>query len=171
VFVGAPQRIGGVQARSTPWTFTFNAVFGFWLVGFAVFDPEFAVGDRFWGFAIACVGIVASVCLCVRLSELQSRAAQSCSALLVRWGEASMAIFVAHTLASAAIRIGLVKTLHVEDVTVHLLLGTVAGIGIPWALFLLSKRYHVPYLFAWPTQRRNAALTRPSRISIDGPAT
>jgi hypothetical protein len=84
-----------------------------------------------------------------------------------------MAIFVAHTLASAAVRIGLVNVLHVRNAALHLTLGTLVGIAVPWLLFVLSQRLGFPYLFEWPsrTSTRKPAADRPSHPSVESPAT
>ncbi len=98
----------------------------------------------------ALAGGAASLCLA---SAIASQAGHL-SRLLAVWGEASMAIFVAHTLASAAMRIALSKGLQVEQAWVHLVLGTLVGIAVPWALYSWGKRNHFPYAFEWPLAPR-----------------
>jgi fucose 4-O-acetylase-like acetyltransferase len=170
VYLGAPQRIGLVDASPSRSALGFSALFGYLLVGVAVFHQGIPVEARLWALAVACVGIVASVGLCVLLLQLTSPLARFTSARLLRWGEASMAIFVAHTLASAAVRVFLVKALHIENAAVQLVLGTAAGIGLPLALLVFSKRFHLPYLFEWPTRPRRVPLGRSSRPTLESPA-
>jgi fucose 4-O-acetylase-like acetyltransferase len=72
--------------------------------------------------------------------------------LLAEWGRRSLAIYVAHTIVSAAVRIGLQRGAHVTSVGVHLALGTVAGIVGPVLLDRIARRYRVP-LFDLPGRR------------------
>ncbi len=171
VFVGAPTRIDLVE-RGRPAGYLGAVLLGYALVAFAAFQRATPLNKGIVAPLVAATGILASISLCVLLSHIKRPAAAACSAILVRWGEASMAIFVAHTLASAAVRIGLDKVLHVRDAGVHFVLGTVVGIGVPWALFMLSKRWAFPYLFEWPmrARRRESTLARSSRPSMESPA-
>lgn len=57
-----------------------------------------------------------------------------------------MAVFIAHVLFTAAMRITLMR-LGVDQVGTHLLLGTVIGVGGPLVLLWLSHRLRVPWLF------------------------
>jgi fucose 4-O-acetylase-like acetyltransferase len=181
VFFGSAERVDTVDRGLTS-TYLPLVLLGYPAVGWAVYAPLISEQDRMLRVGVACLGILASVSLCVLLTRvrpsLASRArglastVQACSSLLVRWGEASLAIFVAHTLASAAVRIGLLNVLHVRNVALHLVLGTVVGIAVPWALYILSKWLAIPYLFEWPaTPRvRETGLERSSRPSVESPA-
>ncbi len=55
-------------------------------------------------------------------------------------GQASMAIFLAHTMFSAGVRIVLVMA-GIADPVVHLVLGTLAGLAGPLALWAAARRY------------------------------
>jgi fucose 4-O-acetylase-like acetyltransferase len=67
-------------------------------------------------------------------------------------GQNSMPIFLMHTIVSAAIRIILQKFLGIESIVVHLVLGCIGGIYIPFLLYkyLLAKRFG--FLFAYPAR-------------------
>ncbi len=62
-------------------------------------------------------------------------------------GRLSLEIYVAHTLCSSAIRIGLQKGLNLNEPWLHLSVGTVAGVAGPIVLVWLSGRVGFPYLF------------------------
>jgi fucose 4-O-acetylase-like acetyltransferase len=64
-------------------------------------------------------------------------------------GRASLAIFVAHTLASAAVRIGLQKWLGVEDVTLHVVAGVFVGTYAPFLLYCATQQGAGRFLFEW----------------------
>jgi fucose 4-O-acetylase-like acetyltransferase len=96
------------------------------------------------GFAVAVCGIAASVALGVLLSRVGRLG-------FVRvLGTYSLEIYVAHTIASAGLRIVLQKVLKVHDVSAHVAIGTVGGIVLPLILGLLCRRYHADFLFRFP---------------------
>jgi hypothetical protein len=68
-------------------------------------------------------------------------------------GVYSLEIYVAHTIASAGIRIALQKGLKVQDVNVHIILGTVGGLLLPLILNSLCRRFHAEYVFRIPRRR------------------
>jgi uncharacterized membrane protein YcfT len=96
------------------------------------------------GTAITLCGIAASVALAVLLSR-----AGSFDFVRVL-GTYSLEIYVAHTIASASIRIALQKVLKVQDVTAHLAIGTIGGIVFPLLLAVLCRRFHAEFLFRFP---------------------
>jgi hypothetical protein len=67
--------------------------------------------------------------------------------LLATLGRYSLQIYVAHTIASAGVRIVLAKVFRIGDPSIHLILGTIAGLLVPLALALLSERWHFEFLF------------------------
>jgi len=69
------------------------------------------------------------------------------------WGKESLAIYCAHTLASAGVRIGLKSVLHLSSPGIHLALGVLVGLCGPLALVWLTKRFRFPYLFELPRRR------------------
>lgn len=68
-------------------------------------------------------------------------------------GRYSLEIYVAHTIASAGVRIALLKFGNISDPALHLVLGTVAGLGLPIALALLLEKVGFP--FGFTLGRRN----------------
>jgi fucose 4-O-acetylase-like acetyltransferase len=89
-------------------------------------------------------GIAASIALAVLLSR-------SGGLNIVRiLGAYSLEIYVAHTIASAGIRIALQKVMKVQDVTAHVAIGTVGGIALPLLMGLLCRRFHADFLFRIP---------------------
>jgi fucose 4-O-acetylase-like acetyltransferase len=65
-------------------------------------------------------------------------------------GRMSLQVYLLHTTAAGFTRIGLQKILGIQDLYVHLLLGTVVGIGAPLAMAYLIERYRIPGLFSAP---------------------
>ena len=91
--------------------------------------------------AIAVCGITASVALAVLLSRMRG-------ADFVRMmGVRSLEIYVAHTIASAGLRITLVKAFSTHNIAAHVIIGTVGGIVLPMLLSRLCQRYHADFLF------------------------
>jgi fucose 4-O-acetylase-like acetyltransferase len=81
-------------------------------------------------------------------------------------GVHSMEIFLAHTIASAGIRVILEKVLKVENAVVHIVLGTVGGIVLPLCLVWVCRRGNAEFLFRLP--RRSAARTGGSAFAATG---
>ncbi len=69
-------------------------------------------------------------------------------------GRASLPIFVAHVLATAATRMLLVGVVHTRNLPIHLALGTIAGLVFPMLLDATARRFGMGWLFAW---KRNGA--------------
>ena len=76
---------------------------------------------------------------------------------LAMLGQASLAIYCVHTIASAGIRIALQKVLRTDNAAIHFLMGTLAGLYLPLGLIWLSRRTPFPDLFELP-RRRDASL-------------
>lgn len=91
-------------------------------------------------------GVLASLALAMSLSE---------SLRLTRglaWiGRLSLEIYLVHTLASATMRAVLLHGFKVQDVTLHLLLASAAGIVIPVAMVLISRRLQLRHIFRFGT--------------------
>ena len=96
------------------------------------------------GLAVTLCGISASLALAVLLGR--TRGADFIRVM----GVHSLEIYVAHTIASAGIRIVLQKALKIQDATLHILLGTGCGILLPLILSRLCRRYHAEFLFRAP---------------------
>lgn len=100
-----------------------------------------------------CLGVVAVVAASALLSRV-TVVAES----LAYVGVHSLEIFLAHTLATAGVRIALSK-IGLTDPMLHLLLGTIAGVVVPLALWLLTRRY-LPWLWQAPKVLTQAPLSR-----------
>ena len=89
-------------------------------------------------------GIVATLALALLLTRIPLA-----SRSFTLMGRASLAIYVAHVIPAAALRI-LLQKLHIHSIPLHLLLGVSAGVLAPLALFVWTQRHRFPYVFTWP---------------------
>ena len=135
------ERIG---ALSRAWTAAIVVV-GFGLV--TAFLRLNLLEQREAGMAAALAGSAAVIALS---SWVARRGAVPAVSL---WGRESLAIYCAHTLASAGVRIGLKSVAHVENPGIHLALGMLVGLYGPLALVWITKRLGFPYLFELPRRR------------------
>ncbi len=159
VFFGAPRRLRAALQHASA-SLLAVALLGFGAVALAL--TQGLLETRLLGLVAALAGVSASLCLAVVIARHMRLLSRS----LATWGQASLAIFVAHTMASAATRIALSKALHIDDVWVHLVAGTLVGIAAPLALYSWSKRRDFPYLFEWPLTQRKAALPEPAQNAL-----
>jgi len=90
---------------------------------------------------LAFIGIAASIQIAMVVSRTGS------AAFFHGWGVLSLEIFVAHTIFSAAIRVVLLRLLHVTDPSVHFVAGVVAGIAGPLVLVAACRRVGAMRLF------------------------
>jgi fucose 4-O-acetylase-like acetyltransferase len=94
----------------------------------------------------ALLGMAATVLVSMAIARISS----------LRWlaycGLFSLQIYVAHTLASAGVRIAM-KRVGVHDPSVHLVLGTLAGIVLPILLLQVVNKIGFKYAFTWPIAR------------------
>lgn len=74
-------------------------------------------------------------------------------ATLEFWGRLSLEIYVAHTIASAGVRVLLKSGLHHSGLATHIALGVLAGMLVPIALHLLARRLGVRFLFTLPAAK------------------
>jgi fucose 4-O-acetylase-like acetyltransferase len=81
-----------------------------------------------------------------------TRIASAIASYIAQWGRLSLEIYVAHTIASALCRMVLQKLFHINDPSIHILLGLGIGLYGPIALHSLSRRQHWPYLFSLKTR-------------------
>lgn len=93
------------------------------------------------------------------------------SVLLCRWpsgltaglrtlGQASMAIYLLHVLAGAAVRAALSKGLHIHDLSIHLMAGLAMGLAVPWWVHRQASTPWLAWMFAppsWLSRRKDAA--------------
>ena len=81
---------------------------------------------------------------------------------IVFLGRHSLEIYVAHTIASAAVRITLLRLAHISDPALHLLLGTLAGLFFPVALAVFFQRVGFRYGFSLPDSSIAPAMINPA---------
>jgi fucose 4-O-acetylase-like acetyltransferase len=98
------------------------------------------------GAAVATCGTAASVGLAVLLSRFRGWS------FVRTLGLYSLEIFVAHTIASAGLRILLQKGLRVDDPATHIVVGTLGGLLLPLMLIGLCRRFGAEWLFRMPTR-------------------
>jgi fucose 4-O-acetylase-like acetyltransferase len=116
-----------------------------WLAGFAVISwgamtqaDALLQSNILW----AVPGVLASLVLAMSLSPnlWLSRG--------LAWiGRLSLEIYLVHTLASATMRAILLHGLKIQDVTLHLVLASLAGVAIPIAMVLISRRFQLRHIF------------------------
>jgi fucose 4-O-acetylase-like acetyltransferase len=77
-------------------------------------------------------------------------------------GALTLPIFVAQVIVAAAVRVALLRGAHVQNLGVHLLLGTLFGLAVPVILDAAARRAGFNYLFSFGTtksERRKAPTT------------
>lgn len=112
----------------------------------------FGLSDAVWAVPwLAVVGTL-GVLAVSRSLENAGRAAW-----LLRLGELSLPVYVAHTLGTAAARIVLSKGAHVDNLAVHVVVGMAAGLALPLALHTVARRARFRYLFTLPAPEQRAA--------------
>lgn len=79
-------------------------------------------------------------------------------ALLARIGNASLGIYLMHVLTGSGVRIVLHKFLGVDSAAVHLVLGTIVGVGLPLLAIGVMNKYGLACLFAPPRSLSMSAL-------------
>lgn len=114
---------------------------GFAVIAFATLKNLQA--NNLIAFLLAFLGIGSTMCL----SIFSARSNQF--KFIQTWGIFSLAIFVAHTIASGIARIILQKLLGITEPWIHLLIGTGVGIYLSIALVLLGERLKFPYFFTY----------------------
>lgn len=112
--------------------------------------------SRFWpnpSQALALgAAILGSIATCLLAIGLERH-----TPFLKTWGALSLQIYVAHTLSSAGIRIALGRILGIQNPWIHLLGGTLAGIGLPLLLVEICRRVGFEYAFTLrPPKPRSA---------------
>ena len=76
---------------------------------------------------------------------------------LATLGRFSMAIYLVHILAGSGCRVVLQKMLGVTDLSLHLFLGTLAGLLLPILFYQVCMQFKLSFLFAVPRVRTIAA--------------
>ncbi|WP_085317573.1 acyltransferase family protein [Derxia lacustris] len=106
--------------------------------------------------ASAGIGLVAVGCMCLE-------AAADRLGWLAALGASSMAIYLAHILATAGTRVLLLHALHVRDYWTHMLVGSVCGLLLPLLAARLAPALRLDWLFGVP-----AALSLERRLGRGG---
>ena len=100
------------------------------MVGVAPVPP---LAGNVLGLALAGISVLSVITLCRWLERFRLD-------WLARLGQASLAIYVMHILAGSSIRIILQKFIGIDWVAVHLVVGTLAGMGLPLIVLRLADR-------------------------------
>ncbi len=131
--------------RQTPAHYRYaGVILGFGMTSLAaiMIPDRLLMSNAFW--ALPC--LLASLLLAMSLNP---------QAILTRglaWlGAISLEIFLVHTLASATMRALLLHGFKIHDVVIHLLLATLAGVLIPIAMVLISRRLKLRHIFRFGT--------------------
>jgi fucose 4-O-acetylase-like acetyltransferase len=93
--------------------------------------------------AAAFIGIAFVISLSIYLQNINN------SNILKQLGFLAMPIYLAHALGSAGARIVLSKAFHVQNISMHLLIGCIVAVAFPVLLFILTNRLGFPYLFTF----------------------
>jgi fucose 4-O-acetylase-like acetyltransferase len=110
-------------------------------------EPARTVTTILLGLLASCAGTLVVLAVAALLGKLPEGTAGRVAAP----GRNSLAIFLAHIIAAAGSRILLVR-LGVDDVVVHLVVGTAMGVGGPMLLLTMANRVGFPYLFQAPSR-------------------
>ena len=137
-------------------------VLGYGAVAAAVARPPGDGLSSISGPAFALCGITASVALAVLLSRVRG------SDFVRVMGIHSLEIYVAHTIASAGLRIALVKGLSSHNIAAHVAIGTAGGIALPVLLSRLCRRHHAGFLFRFPARAERPENRRSAGNATDG---
>ena len=145
VLVGSGRAMSGLQRIKTQ-TLLIVTGCGFLAVGLAVWfnlAEELLLKPE-----VALFGIVASVALAILLERF------NVTCFVEQWGRSSLEIYVAHTIASAILRIVLQKVCGFKEPIAHLVVGTAVGIYAPIALKTICHRIGFRYMFTLRSNRQ-----------------
>ncbi|NES80202.1 MAG: acyltransferase [Moorea sp. SIO2B7] len=122
-------------------TLSFVMISGFLGVALAV---TFNLVEQTWAIPlIAMLGITASISLAILLEKSDT------AYFVEQWGRLSLEIYVAHTIASAILRIVLQKFFGFVEPITHVVLGTAIGIYAPILLVMICQRIGFRYMFTF----------------------
>lgn len=94
------------------------------------------------GFLVAFLGIGFTLCLSIALARIKALD-------FIRYlGVLSLQIYVVHLLVVVGVRIILQKGLHVNNIILHILVATIAGIILPVILYIVTEKIQFPYFFS-----------------------
>lgn len=158
VFFFAGTAIGYPKIRGLVATLTSARILALTLVAVALFsllisvtvaapptvnDPARTLPEVFWGVNASIAGVLGIL----GISSLLGRAPA------VRWlsfiGQRSLEVFLAHIIVASGMRIVLLSA-GVEDLVLHVIAGTLAGVVLPLALWWTCRRAGFPWLFELP---------------------
>ena len=103
-----------------------------------------------YGYTYADKGIFLLVLALVSISFTISFLTRFPSRLLAYIGGASMAIYLMHILAGSGVRVILNKLFIVDELIVHIVVGTLAGVILPLIALKLIGILKIPYVFSAP---------------------
>lgn len=129
------------------------------LVLFTTATPPTSDGD---GRTVVTVvlGVVASTAGLLAVLAWARVVSGAATGWLAFLGKRSLEIFLAHIIAAAGTRIGL-TLIGVDNPSAQILVGLVAGVGLPLVMWAVLRRLRFPWLFSAPS-----FLTRTGRESI-----
>jgi fucose 4-O-acetylase-like acetyltransferase len=139
-FMLAANRVNGIRFRSHS-----MALYVFW-VTLAIAWVSLAAPDGL----LKLVAAVAGIILTAVASLFLTRRPLLVSRALAFLGSIALPIYLAHILAGSGMRIVLHKGLGVDLVWLHLVLGLVAGVLLPWAFWIVTKRLGQGWLWSLP---------------------
>lgn len=120
-----------------------------------VFAHHFGDATSAWAVPAGLAGIALALELAFRVSEPRNQRTgeRHRGHVLARWletlGVASMPIYLMHIFVTAGTRMTLLR-LGIDNVGVHLVLGTLAGVVVPVAVYVLALRLRVARLIGLP---------------------
>jgi peptidoglycan/LPS O-acetylase OafA/YrhL len=133
------------RLRATPRSLAWIGLFlGFALTGWGAVNVTTSLlgASMLW----AMPGLVASLWLAMSLPTHWPL-----TQALAWMGRLSLEIYLVHTLASATTRVILLHGFQIRNVTLHLILSLLAGILIPMALVLMTRRLQWRHIFRFGT--------------------
>lgn len=139
-FMLAANRVNGIRFRSHS-----MVLYVFW-VALAIAWVSLVAPDGL----LKLVAAVAGIFLTAVASLFLARRPLLVSRALAFLGSIALPIYLAHILAGSGMRIVLHKGLGIELVWLHLVLGLVAGVLLPWAFWTISKRLGQGWLWSLP---------------------
>lgn len=115
------------------WWVEFSAIVAWFAVTTGIATPSNHDYFSFWGLPSAVLGIVFVVMLSLKLNGMLR-------SILAELGKASMPIYVMHVFATAGTRIALSRMQVTDSPSLHLLIGTTAGVLGPYIVYKLLSR-------------------------------
>ncbi|WP_176039385.1 acyltransferase family protein [Burkholderia stabilis] len=125
------------------------------LVAAIVFAHGFGSATSIWAVPAAFAGIVLALQLAHRYASQPARAAW-----LASIGCASMPIYLMHIFVMAGARIVLMR-MGITSLAAHLALGTLAGVAIPMAVYLVALRTGLTRIAGFPAWPERPVVARP----------